>query len=72
MGDIITEIMEKHSRDDVQCAQEIAASVERIVGNDAEFISSLQVPEDIASIDDVDRLRQLLACERQLRHRVMS
>ena len=52
---------EQRSSGDVQCAEEIAASVERIVGGDAEFISSLEVPEDIISIDDVDQLRQLLA-----------
>ena len=63
---------EQRSRGDVQCAEEIAASVERIVGGDAEFISSLEVPEDIISIDDVDQLRQLLACERQLRKRIVS
>ena len=72
MTDIIADTIDKHSRGDLQCAQQIAASVERIVGNDAGFISSLQVPEDIVSIDDVDRLRQLLACERKLRQRVVS
>ena len=63
---------EQHNRGDIQCAEEIAASVERIVGGDAQFILSLEVPEDIISIDDVDQLRQLLACERQLRKRVAS
>jgi hypothetical protein len=48
-------------------AVSVAANVQRIMADDAEFTAALPVPDDLKAINDVAKLRLLVAEERKLR-----
>ena len=48
------------------------STIELIMADDAEAIAALEVPEDIASIDDIHKLRLLLTFEREVRQRAVT
>lgn len=49
----------------------VAANVERIMTDDAEFTATLPVPDDLKAINDVTKLRLLVAEERKLREQLV-